>query len=272
MQNGVTRGLPRCKVYRHDTPDFIVTYTVGLGNGTNADAAETNHLQTYRASETAECSWSRKKRQESWTVESLGQGTDENTTIEHVNSFFGEILFDCPPLASHRPLCLVKVASGKTLWSAYDEWCMKACDFKKLQASTDKNYIAWLFRNNFVIMTSIGWTHPDLALKVFKCFVPRRKESRDLSLLKGCLPVVETIEEQQLFGLLAPVNNSNVDRDNAKEMLKRQTAVQKAAKKAATGKRRVRHACHRGCGRRWCIGGEPCQSPVETVGLLQGDS
>ena len=34
---------------------------------------------------------------------------------------------------------------------------MKACDFKKLQASTGKNYIARLFRNNFVTMASIGW-------------------------------------------------------------------------------------------------------------------
>ena len=33
---------------------------------------------------------------------------------------------------------------------------------------------------------------------------------------------MKTIEEHQLFGLLAPVNNSNVDRDNTKEMLKRQ--------------------------------------------------
>ena len=72
VQNSVARGLSRCKVYRHDTPDFIVTYLVGLGNDTNADAAETNHLQTYRASETAECSWNRKKWQESWTIESLG--------------------------------------------------------------------------------------------------------------------------------------------------------------------------------------------------------
>ena len=52
---------------------------------------------------------------------------------------------------------------------------MKACDLKKLQASTDKNYTARLFRNNLVTMASIGWTHPDLALEVFKCFVPRRK-------------------------------------------------------------------------------------------------
>ena len=50
---GVARGLPRCIVYRHDIPDFIVTHLVGLGNDTNADAAETNHLQTCRASETA---------------------------------------------------------------------------------------------------------------------------------------------------------------------------------------------------------------------------
>ena len=55
VQNSVARGLPRCKVYRHDTPDFIVTCLVGHDNDTNADAAETNHLQTYRASETAEC-------------------------------------------------------------------------------------------------------------------------------------------------------------------------------------------------------------------------
>ena len=67
--------------------------------------------------------------------------------------------------------------------------------FKKLQASTDKNFIARLFRNNFVTMASIGWTHPDLALEVFKCFVSRRQELRDLSLLKGGLPVVKTIEE-----------------------------------------------------------------------------
>ena len=65
----------------------------------------------------------------------------------------------------------------------------------------------------------------------------RWKEFKDLSLLKGGLPVVKTIEGRQLFGLLAPVNHSNVDRDNAKEMLKRQGALQKAAKKAATGKR-----------------------------------
>ena len=49
---------------------------------------------------------------------------------------------------------------------------------------------------------------------------------------------MKTIEEHQLFGLLAPVNNSNVDRDNSKEMLKRKRALQKAAKKAATGKKR----------------------------------
>ena len=48
---------------------------------------------------------------------------------------------------------------------------------------------------------------------------------------------MKAIEEHQLFGLLAPVNNSNVDRDNAKEMLKRQRALQKAAKKATTGKK-----------------------------------
>ena len=48
----------------------------------------------------------------------------------------------------------------------------------------------------------------------------RRKEFRDLILLKGGLPVVKTIEEHQLFGLLAQVNSSNVDRNNAKEMLK----------------------------------------------------
>ena len=132
----------------------------------------------------------------------------------------------------------VKVASGTTLWAAYDEWCMKACDFKKLHASTDKNYIGRLFRNNFVTMASIGWTYLDLALEVFKCFIPRRKEFRDLSLLKGGLPVLKTIEEHQLFGLLAPVNNSNVDRDNDKEMLKRQRSLQKAAKKAATGEKR----------------------------------
>ena len=89
VQNSVARGLPRCKVYRHDTTDFIVTYLVGLGNDTNADAAETNHLQTYRASKNAECSWNRKKRQESWTIEGLGQGTYENVKIEHVNSIFG---------------------------------------------------------------------------------------------------------------------------------------------------------------------------------------
>ena len=80
---------------------------------------------------------------------------------------------------------------------------MKACDFKKLQASTDKNYIARLYRNNFVTMASAGWTHPDLALEVFKCFVPRRKEFWKFSLLKGGLPVVKTIEEHQLFRLLA---------------------------------------------------------------------
>ena len=73
-------------------PDFIVTYLVGLGNDTNADAAETNHLQTYRAAETAECCWNRKKRHESWTIESLGQGTYENLKIEHVNSIFGDPL------------------------------------------------------------------------------------------------------------------------------------------------------------------------------------
>ena len=44
----------------------------------------------------------------------------------------------------------MKVVSGKTLWAAFDE----ACDFKKLQASTDKNNIARLFRNNFVTMAS----------------------------------------------------------------------------------------------------------------------
>ena len=230
-------------------PDFIVTHLVGLGNDTNADAAETNHLQTYRASETAECSWNRKKRQESWTIESLGQGTCENLKIEHVNSSLGDPLrlLAVGKSSATKKRCWgfsrdsqkVKVVSGKTSWAAYDERCMKACDFKKLQASTDKNYIARLFRNNFVTMASIGWTHPHLALEVFKCFVPRRKEFRDLmSLLKGGLPVVKTIEEHQLFGLLAPVNNSNVDRDNAKEMLKRQRALQKAAKDAATGKKR----------------------------------
>ena len=45
LQNSVARGLWRCTVFRHDTPDFIVTYLVGLGNDTNADAAETNQLQ-----------------------------------------------------------------------------------------------------------------------------------------------------------------------------------------------------------------------------------
>ena len=217
VQNGVARGLPRCKVYRHDTPDFIVTDLVGLGNDTNADAAETNHLQTYTASETAECSWNRKKRQETWTIENLGQGTHENLKIEHVNSIFGGSSATARrwQVIGHYERCWgsfrdsqkVKGASGKTLCAAYDEWCM-ACDFKKLQASTDKNYIARLFRNNFVTMASIGWTHPDLALEVLKCFVPRRKEFRDLSLLKGGLSVVKTIEEHQLFGLLAPVNNS----------------------------------------------------------------
>ena len=147
---------------------------------------------------------------------------------------------------------------------------MKACDFKLLQASTDKNYIALLFRNNFVTMASIGWTHPDLALEVLKCFVPRRKEFRDLSLFKGGLPVGKTIEEHQLFGLLAPVNNSNVDRDSAKEMLKRQRALQKAAKKAATGKNRgpTMLATMAVVGR-WYFGREPCKSLVETYGLLQ---
>ena len=71
---------------------------------------------------------------------------------------------------------------------------------------------------------------------------------------------MKTIEEHQLFGLLAPVNNSNVDRDSPKEMLKRQRALQKAAKKAATGRNRGPT--------RWYIGGEPCKSLVETYGLL----
>ena len=62
---------------------------------------------------------------------------------------------------------------------------MKACDLKKLQASTDKNFIARLFRNNFVTMASIGWTHPGLALEVFKCFVPQRNEFRDFELVEG---------------------------------------------------------------------------------------
>ena len=82
VQNVAARGLPRCKVNRHDTSDFIVIYVVSLGNDTNADAAETNHLQTYRASGTDECSWNRKKRQESCMIESLGQGTCENLEIE----------------------------------------------------------------------------------------------------------------------------------------------------------------------------------------------
>ena len=101
---------------------------------------------------------------------------------------------------------------------------MKACDLR-------------LFRNNFVTMASIGWAHPGLALEVFKCFVPERNEFRDFELVKGGLPVVKTIEDHHFFGLLAPVNNSNVDRDSAKEMLKRQRALQKATKKAATGKK-----------------------------------
>ena len=57
-------------------------------------------------------------------------------------------------------------------------------------------------------------------------------------LVGGGLTVVKVIEECQLLRLLAPVNNSNVDRHNAKEMLKRQRALQKAAKKAATGEKK----------------------------------
>ena len=139
---------------------------------------------------------------------------------------------------------------------------MKACDFKKLQASTDKNYIARLFRNNFVTMASIGWTHPDSALEVLKCFVPRRKEFRDLSLPKGGLPVVKTIEEHQLFGLLAPVNQCQGDAEAP------EGSAEGSQESSDWEKQGSDHACHDGCGGRWYIGGEPCQSPAETNGLL----
>ena len=133
VQNGVARGLPRCKVYRHDSPDFIVTCLVGHDNDTNADAAETNHLQTYRASETAECSWNRKKRQESRTIDSLGQGTYENLAIVHVNSIFRgssatarrwQVIGQYEKCwGLFRDSRKVKVANGTTLWAACDEWC-----------------------------------------------------------------------------------------------------------------------------------------------------
>ena len=70
-------------------------------------------------------------------------------------------------------------------------------------------------------MARNGWKHPDVGpLRSSSASVLRRKEFLDLSLLKGGLSVVKTIEEHQLLGMLAPVNRSNVDRDNAKEMLK----------------------------------------------------
>ena len=111
----------------------------------------------------------------------LGQGTCENLKIEHVKSIFGRPSATARrwQVIGHYESCSgffrvsqkVKVASGKMLWAAYDEWCMKACDFKKLQAITDKNHFARLFRNNCVTMASIGWAHPDVTLEVFKCFV-----------------------------------------------------------------------------------------------------
>ena len=105
--------------------------------------------------------WEKLDDRKSW------QGTEENLKIEHVNSISGGSSATGRrwQVIGHYERCWgffrdsqkVKVVSGKTLWA---KWCMKACDFKKLQASTDKNNIARLFRNNFVTMASIGWTHP----------------------------------------------------------------------------------------------------------------
>ena len=153
---------------------------------TNADAAETNHLQTCRASETGECSWNRRKRQASRTIESLVQGPHGNLKIEHVNSIFGGSSATARRWQVNRPLWkMLGVLQG----CSESQGCERQNVMGSLRRVVhevmrlEENYMARFFRNDFVTVVSNGWKHPDLTLEAFKCCVPLRKEIRDLSLL-----------------------------------------------------------------------------------------
>eukprot|EP00959_Pyramimonas_sp_CCMP1952_P457785 9475507-Pyramimonas_sp.AAC.1 len=86
--NAVNNGISQCKVYRHDMPDYVVKYLVGLGNDTNGEASTITFLQIYRSSATAQSSWVRKAKAQKWTNKGLGQGALERERASHVDKVF----------------------------------------------------------------------------------------------------------------------------------------------------------------------------------------
>eukprot|EP00959_Pyramimonas_sp_CCMP1952_P030057 630352-Pyramimonas_sp.AAC.3 len=139
--NSVKAGISQCKVYRHDMPDFVVSYLVGLGNETNGDAATVSFLQIYRSTATANSSWVRKARSNKWTNKSLGQGVFEKERVNHVNK-----VFKGPPrwpkikdfekcYGFFRDASKITMPSGETLWAVYNRFGKDGAEYGAMPPS-----------------------------------------------------------------------------------------------------------------------------------------
>ncbi|CAK0880311.1 unnamed protein product, partial [Prorocentrum cordatum] len=136
----------------------------------------------------------------------------------------------------------IKLKSGESLWRAYNKWCMSSVDFNAVQSDMNRFTI---FKNNFAVLKATGWSHPELALDVLKCLLPRLQKDRKCGLLQNGMKYVETVTEDAVLSLLQPVKNDKLAQQISDEAVKAQKKVQKAIEKAAMaaaaggGKRKV---------------------------------
>ena len=77
MQMSVAGGLHHCTIFIARTPSLVRRWLKELGNSENSSATGTTALEKMRSTDVVEKSFDAKKKENGWTIDSLGQTTYE---------------------------------------------------------------------------------------------------------------------------------------------------------------------------------------------------
>ena len=85
VQLSATSGLSGCNVFLKKSRNYIIRYSIDLGNSMNLENSAATVLEVIRSVEGTEAAWLTKKLATQWTIASEGQGTLEHRKFTFAN-------------------------------------------------------------------------------------------------------------------------------------------------------------------------------------------